>query len=108
MLGVWYGTSTQSTGVFVFGPYPDSNYIVAGTYYQTATLLSYGGNTTNWMSQHAPMVLLHYCLWQAALFLKDSAKAQEWLTLAQAGCKGLVDKDKAERWSATTLQIETA
>lgn len=101
-------TMTGGGAVLTFGPYPDGPYQIQGTYYQQAPLLSSGGNSTNWMVLSAPMTLLAYCFWQAGLFLKDSALATQWFTIAQNGCKGLVDKDKARRWAAGTLQVETA
>lgn len=103
-------TSESMTGggnVFIFGPYPDGPYQISGTYYASAPLLSYGGNTTNWMVQYAPTTLLAYCMCAAATFLKDAAMLSTWTPLAQAGCKGLVDRDKAERWASSTLQVET-
>lgn len=93
--------------IFCFGPYPDSDYQMQGTYYATAPLLAYGGATTNWMVQYAPMTLLAYCMMAAAAFLKDEQMLSTWQPMATAGCKGLVDKDKAERWAASTMQVET-
>jgi hypothetical protein len=105
-----YTISSESmTGggdVFVFGPYPDSDYQIQGTYYASAPLLSYGGATTNWMVQYAPMTLLAYCMVAAAQFLKDAEMLQTWQPQAQVGCKGLVDKDKAERWAASTMAVD--
>lgn len=99
---------TGGGNVFVFGPYPDSGYQVQGTYYQNAPLLASGGATTNWMVVTAPMTLLAYCMIEAATFLKDTGMMQYWTPKAQAGVKGLVDKDKAERWGNSTLQVEGA
>lgn len=99
---------TAGGDVFVFGPVADSAYQVGGTYYQSAPLLSASGASTNWMVKYAPMTLLAYCLCAAATFLKDAAMLATWTPVAQAGAKGLVDKDKAERWGNSTLQVETA
>lgn len=99
-------TMTGGGAVFVFGPYPDGPYQIGGTYYQSAPLLSQGGASTNWMVQYAPMTLLAYCMVACGQFVKDAAMVGQWQTLAQAGCKGLVDKDKARRWAASTMQVE--
>lgn len=100
-------TMTGGGDIFMFGPYPDGPYQVSGTYYQVAPLLQDGGTQTNWMSAHAPMTLLAYCMIAAATFLENPGMLQTWAPIAQAGCKGLVDKDKASRWAASTLQVET-
>lgn len=91
--------------VLIFGPYPDSAYTVGGTYYQKAPLLS-STQTTNWMVLNAPTVLLDACMREAARFLKDAGMFQLWDTEYQRNLKSLVDADKAERWSAGTLQVD--
>lgn len=98
-------TMTGGGNFFTFGPSPDSNYQVEGTYYQTAPLLSADGAQTNWMVEYAPMTLLAYCMVAAAQFLENPQMLQTWSPIAQAGCKGLVDKDKAERWGNSTLAV---
>jgi hypothetical protein len=98
---------TGGGNVFIFGPYPDGNYQVAGTYYQKIPGLS-SGNTTNWVVLNAPMMLLEACMKQAALFLEDDQMLARWNGLYTASLKALVDQDKAERWSQATMQVETA
>ena len=111
-LGTTYNTTSETmqggsaNGVFIFGPYPDGPYQIQGTYYQQAPLLSQGGASSNWMTLYAPMTLLAYCMVACGQFVKDAAMVGQWQTLAQAGCKGLVDKDKARRWAASTMQVE--
>jgi hypothetical protein len=90
---------------FIFGPYPDSAYAIQGTYYVKAALLT-SGAPTNWMVLNAPLMLHAACMKKAALFLKDSEMLQTWDALYQGQLQTLVDRDKAERWSAATMQIE--
>lgn len=98
---------TGGGNVFIFGPYPDGNYQVAGTYYQKIPALN-SSNTTNWVVLNAPMMLLEACMVQAALFLEDDQMLSRWSGRYTASLKALVDQDKAERWGQATMQVETA
>ena len=99
--------STSPTSAFIFGPYPDSAYTVQGTYYQHASRLS-STNTTNWMVQYSPDLILAACMVEAARFLKDSDMLQLWGQDYGTRLVDLITADKAERWAASTLQVETA
>jgi len=92
---------------FVFGPYPDSNYNVIGTYYAAAPLLSVS-QTTNWMVTQTPTLLLAACLIKAARFLKDSDSLPMWQEEYQDKLASLLLRDKAERWGAGTMAIQSA
>lgn len=101
------GVIPSLTSQFVFGPYPNSSYTLQGTYYAKAPLLS-SATTTNWMVVNAPDLLLAACMTQAAKFLKDQSMLQLWQPDYQAQLLSLVNADKAERWAATTLEIDVA
>jgi hypothetical protein len=90
---------------FIFGPYPDQQYNVQGWYYQLAPLLS-GGTATNWMVLKAPLMLHAACMLSAMKFLKDSDGITLWGGTYQAKLEKLVTADKADRWNASTLQME--
>lgn len=94
--------------VFIFGPYPDQGYQVSGTYYQSAPLLAQGEATTNWMVINAPMLLLAACMVEAAKFLKDATMMQTWEAVYTPRLQAIIDRDKAERWGAATMQVEVA
>jgi len=96
---------TGGGNVFVFGPYADSSYSVSGTFYAQAALLS-GSSTTNWMVLSAPNTLLQACMVEAGKFLLDDVMIARWNTPYQDSVKTLVDRDKAERWASSTMQIE--
>lgn len=98
---------TGGGNVFIFGPYPDGNYQVAGTYYQKIPPLN-SANTTNWVVLNVPMLLLEACMVMAAKFLEDDQMLARWNGLYTASLKALVDQDKAERWGQATMQVETA
>ena len=97
---------TGGGNVFIFGPYPDSAYTVSGTYYSKGTALSVA-NTTNWMVLNCPETLHAYCMIEAGKFLKDQGMVAQWTETAQDFLLTLIERDKGERWAASTMQIET-
>lgn len=63
---------------FIFGPYPDSAYTVKGTAYCALSPLS-DSNTTNWLIDNAPELLLlaslcEYADWTGGVSDRDAAK----------------------------------
>ena len=103
------GSESMTAGgeVFIFGPYPDSNYIMQGTYYAQAALLT-SSATTNWMVLKAPTLLHAACMLKAQPFIRDPDGLALWSGIYQTELEGLINKDKAERWGAATMQIEVA
>jgi len=91
---------------FVFGPYPDSNYNVIGTYYAQAPLLSVS-QTTNWMVTQTPTLLLSCCLIKAARFLKDPNSLSMWQQEYADKLQSLLLRDKGERWGSGTMAIQS-
>lgn len=105
-LAVSSESMTANGNVFIFGPYPDNAYMLQGTYYASAPLLSLS-QTTNWMVLNTPSLLLDACMVEAAKFLEDDAKLQRWQGAYSAKLTALVNADKAERWAASTLAVES-
>lgn len=101
-----FGPFTSNTSQFIFGPYPDSNYNVQGVYYQKAPLLS-SQNPTNWMVLEAPTLLHAACMIKAGEFLLDDGLIQRWTGQYGPRLMALLNRDKAERWGSSTMQIET-
>lgn len=103
------GSEAMTAGgeVFIFGPCPDSNYTMQGTYYSQAPLLSVS-NTTNWMVLKAPTLLHAACMIKAQPFIRDADGLTLWSGIYQTEIEGLINKDKAERWGAATMQVETS
>lgn len=62
---------------FVFGPYPDSDYALSGTYWQRAARLS-AANPTSWMVLQTPALFSAAVFAAAAGYLKDSESVQYW------------------------------
>lgn len=115
-IGTYSVSGTTSAGseamtgggeIFVYGPYPDSNYTIAGTYYGVIPLLT-SGASTNWLTSKAPALLQAACMVEAAIYVADDAMLTRWSSKYQEKLKALVDMDKAERWAAGTLALEIA
>lgn len=104
-----YSTGLQAMSgggnIFVFGPYPDSSYTLQGTYYANAQLLS-NTSTTNWMVVNQPTMLHAAAMLKAGEFLVDDALIARWTPIYEGRLASFVLKDKAERWAASTMQIE--
>lgn len=85
-------------GNFIFGPYPDSTYTVAGTYYKKPTALSDNNTTSEWTT-YCPDLLLWACLAETAPFLKDDARSAVWESKYASRLKELnrQDSHKARR-----------
>lgn len=64
---------------FIFGPYPDSGYTVAGIYYARLSHLS-ASNTTNWFTTNAPELLLYAALMATEPYLKNDERFPFWQT----------------------------
>lgn len=98
--------NSQGNGqAFIFGPYPDSQYPINGTYYQRAPILS-AQNTTNWLTANFAWGLTSACMIEAGRFLLDDDMMARWTQAYQARLESLLDADKAERWAASTMQVE--
>ena len=64
---------------WLFAPTPDFAYPYEVLFYQLLPLLD-AANQTNWLTDHAPNVLLHGALLQATRFLKNDERIPVWQT----------------------------
>lgn len=62
---------------FYFSPPPDGTYTGKLVYFKALPILS-SVNTTNWISENVPELLLFAAMVEACHFLKDDARAQVW------------------------------
>lgn len=92
---------------FIFGPYPDSNYTIKGTYYKRLTALS-GSNTTNWFTTNAPDLLLYAALCEAEPFLKNDERILTWAALYEKARKQIQDEDDREQHSGSPLRVSSS
>lgn len=68
----------RDQGSFVFGPEPDGDYAVVGTYYAKPTLLRSDSDGINWLVTNAPDLLLYGALLEAEPFLKNDSRIAIW------------------------------
>ena len=89
---------------FIFGPYPDGAYTLKGIYYARLAALS-ATNTSNWLTTHAPSLVLFGALAEAAPFLKDDQRIMIWEQkfLAQLGDANKADKREGMRGSTLAM-----
>jgi hypothetical protein len=89
---------------FIFGPYPDSTYSIAGIYYKQLDLLS-ASSTTNWFTTNAPEVLLYGALLEAQPFLMNDKRIPVWQALFNEAIDTIDRQERREKHSGSTLQV---
>lgn len=89
---------------FIFGPYPDSNYTIAGTYYKQLTALS-GSNTTNWLITDAPDLLLYASLVEATTDVMDDERITLWEQKYQQAKRRIEVANDQEEFSGAPMQV---
>ena len=92
----------RSGGNFIFGPYPDSAYTVAGTYYAKFTPLGDGTGgtaTTNFLITDAPDLILFAALVESAPYVGDDARLSMWHARYAEALETVDRNDKAGRFS---------
>lgn len=82
---------------FIFGPFPDSTYTIAGSYYAKFTALS-ASNETNWLTTNAPDLLLYGALLAATPYIGDDERANVWSAQYEQALKHVTRQDDRERW----------
>lgn len=88
----------------IFGPCPDAAYTVSGTYWQRSAPLS-ASNTTTWMTQSCPSLLLAACCQAAAVMLRDQDQLQVWSAAYNSQLTSMLAADRAEELSGSSLAI---
>jgi len=80
---------------FEFGPVPDSNYTIKGTYRAKPTVMrSYSGDAAaHWLIVNAPDLVLYGALAEAEAFVKNDARIATWKALYNEALK-----DYRELW----------
>jgi hypothetical protein len=88
---------------FVFGPYPDDEYLITGTYYAMVSPVT-PSNPTNWMTTVCPELLLAACMLEVTPFLRDPDTT--WQGLYDSKLQALISLDKADRVSSGSMTME--
>lgn len=79
---------------FVFGPYPDSNYTIKGTYYKKFAALT----DTNWFTDNAFDVLLYASLMQSEGFIGTDERIPLWTAQYEKAKQEVILEDKGKRY----------
>lgn len=90
---------------FEFGPYPDSDYTLTGTYYAKPTALS-TSNETNWLTTNAPGLLLFGTLRHSSMYIGHDERQAGWDAEYQRLYSDLVEQYDEERFP-NTMTLET-
>lgn len=85
----------QDANEFIFGPYPDSNYTIQGTYYAALAALS-TGNETNWFTSNAPELLLYATLTEAYGFEMDEVMEAKWAARYERAKNAVQKEDRRQ------------
>jgi hypothetical protein len=92
---------------FVFGPYPDANYTITGIYWQKSRQLT-AVNSTNWIVNTIPTILLAATNRAAARFNKDQEALGIWSDLYMQQLQSYILTDRAEEMSGSSLAMVAA
>ena len=95
----------RDVGSFIFGPYPDSNYTVKGTYYKELTAVS---SAVNDLFTNNPDIYLSASLAEAFRFLRNDAMLKYWDDRYALIKSQVSAQDKAERISGGPLTMVAA
>lgn len=85
----------RDQGSFIFGPKPDTQYTINGTYYRR--LQSLLSTTTNWFTDNAPDLLFAAGMVQIFGFKESFEKASLWSQRFELISDRVQSEDKAER-----------
>lgn len=91
---------------FIFGPFPNSNYAVAGIFYKKLTALS--GTNTNFITADIPEALIFGALVEAEPFLQNDERISVWETRYQQTIKSAQDQDDGESLSGSPLTVSAS
>lgn len=87
---------------FVFGPYPDSEYTIKGTYYKKLDPLS-DENSSNWLITDAPDLILFASLAEAKPFIKDDVRIALWESKYGNARSEINRKERDEAFSGSVM-----
>ena len=89
---------------FHYGPIPDQSYSIDLVYYAALDILS-TSNTTNWIATNVPELLLFAALYEAAIWLKDDVRKQEFGARFEEIKKELLDSEDRQDKEGGSLQV---
>lgn len=94
-------------GTLIFGPFPDSDYTVKGTYYAKPAALS-ATNESNFLVTDWPDLALYGTLVHSAMFLGQDSRLTVWEAAYQEIFDSVMSAEKAERFPPTVALAVSA
>lgn len=92
---------------FIFGPYPDSQYVVNGIVYTKPTTVT-SGSTFVGLFANNPTLLLYAAASEAESILKRPKQRAEWESRYAQVLERVISQEMRERWSGSNLRITPA
>lgn len=92
----------RDAGNFIFGPYPDSTYSVAGVYYKRLTAVA---SSANALFTANPDLYLWAALSEADVMLGRDPRIQIWESKYQRAAADLNAEERGEEYSGGGLQV---
>lgn len=89
----------------IFGPKPDANYALIGSYYKRLAALS-DSNPTNWLTTDAPDLIRYAALCEAAPYIQDDERIAVWEGKYQTAKNRLERAEKREQFSGSKLSTK--
>lgn len=93
---------------FVFGPVPDSDYTLAGTYYAKPTLIRSDSDGINWLMTNAPDLILYGALLEGEPFLKNDSRLAVWADFYAEALAAYRRQHRDEDRSGSVLAVTLA
>src|SRR4051812_44395216 len=108
--GNWQGVPewmSRDRTSFVFGPEPDSNYTISGTYWARPTAMRDAGNDAadHWIILYAPDIALYGALLEAEPFLKNDSRIAVWQSFYEQALSDYRDLMQAEKHSMPAQEV---
>ncbi len=88
---------------FEFGPFPDTDYTIKGTYYAKPAALS-GSNETNFLITDNPDLILFGALIESSSFTGDTERLTEWAAKYETAENDINQQAKRQRISGGALR----
>lgn len=92
---------------FIFGPYPDSTYTIKGTYYKRLDSLS-DANTTNWLTDTYPSLILSAAMADACAFIMDEQGKMYWEAKYNQHVSNINRQNRRTNYRGGVLNVRSA
>lgn len=90
---------------FVFGPFPDSNYVLGGAYWGKPASLTTAAPTNVW-TDNCPDVLLWACLCESAPFIGNDERALVWEEKYERSKNRVMKAEKKRSRKGTRIALD--